>query len=422
MPAIDWAPFSPKCLDAIAHCDAFINILEGAVRSSKTVAANVAFIDLLQQSPHKEFVISGADQNTLYRNVLSGNTGLLNILGTKRASYVGSARGGAQLRVKWPGRAVQICYCIGAHTRDAETRFRGPTFGGWLGDEVTLYPEEVVKQGINRLSLPGAKAIWTFNPDSPFHYLYTEFIALAGDKGYRKWHFELDDNWSLSETYKANLRAAYTGLWYRRMVLGEWVAAEGAIYDMLDPAKHVVKAAPALSRCWTGADYGTNNPTVYLRAGVGPSPLDGKPALFFDKEYRWDSQTAGREKTDLEYSRDFIAWSKGMSYEWFFVDPSAASFILQLYRDNVPGLARADNTVIDGIRNVSSLIGADRLFFTEDCAGTIAEMSAYVWDPRARLLHGQDEPLKRNDHGCDVVRYVCNGTKHVWGAWLGGIR
>jgi hypothetical protein len=94
------------------------------------------------------------------------------------------------------------------------------------------------------------------------------------------------------------------------------------------------------------------------------------------------------------------------------VDPSAASFIAQLRRDGltpVPG----DNAVLDGIREVSSLLASNRLRVHRSCVGLIEEIPGYVWDEKA-VGQGRDEPLKINDHGCDGTRYLTFTTRRIW--------
>ena len=59
-----------------------------------------------------------------------------------------------------------------------------------------------------------------------------------------QFHFRLEDNWNLDPDYVANLKKEYTGLWYKRFILGLWVQAEGAIYDMFHPEVHVVRELP----------------------------------------------------------------------------------------------------------------------------------------------------------------------------------
>jgi hypothetical protein len=71
------------------------------------------------------------------------------------------------------------------------------------------------------------------------HYLYKEYItndAMIRDGVVKDIHFMLDDNPNLPDEYKANIRRSYSGMWYKRMILGMWVLAEGLIYDMVSDA------------------------------------------------------------------------------------------------------------------------------------------------------------------------------------------
>jgi hypothetical protein len=67
---------------------------------------------------------------------------------------------------------------------------------------------------------------------------------------------------------------------------------------------------------------------------------------------------------------------RGVRPERTVVDPSAASFVVQLYKDGLtPTLA--NNAVLDGIRQVSSLIAAERLRSHRSCAGWNDEVAGY---------------------------------------------
>src|SRR5690606_41410178 len=62
----------------------------------------------------------------------------------------------------------------------------------------------------------------------------------ANELDLKSWHFSLEDNPNLDPKYVEALKREYTGLWYKRYILGQWVLAEGIVYDMFDPQKHVV--------------------------------------------------------------------------------------------------------------------------------------------------------------------------------------
>lgn len=394
---VKWKPFSPKALDAILNCTAFINILEGAVRSSKTLSSIIAWLAFLEKSPNNEFLMSGKTIDTLYRNLIGGATGILAIVGCRRCQYKKSAEGGAQLLIKF-GKQTKICYCVGAHNEGSEARIRGMTIGGWLADEVTLYPESFVKQAINRMSLDGAKAIWTTNPDGPYHYIKREFIDKARDKGYRVWHFELDDNYSLSEEYKENVKRAYTGLWYKRMIQGLWVQAEGAVYDMFDEAVHVIDCPAAHSEYYVAIDYGTSTVTTFGLYG-----LTGD-AVYLLKEYYHDAEATGRQKTNSEFGTDFDQFVGSVHPRAIYCDPSASSFKVELRRRGY-AVKDADNDVLEGIRLHASFLSDRRFFVDRSCVHSCQEYASYVWDPAAQA-QGEDRPLKQNDHCCDRNRYM----------------
>ena len=104
---------------------------------------------------------------------------------------------------------------------------------------------------------------------------------------------------------------------------------------------------------------------------------------------------------------------RGVTPEWTFVAPSAASFITQLWQDGHPGRARATNDVADGIRSVAALLAAGRLLVHASCEGLLTELPGYSWDPKA-TERGKDAPLKVDDHSADALRYAVHSTAHEW--------
>jgi len=412
-----WELFSRTALDAINNSDAFINIYEGAVRSSKTVSSVVAWIYFLAESPHREFLMTGHTLDTLYRNVIGNDMGMISILGERNCQYKKSTEGGATLIVRF-NRSEKRIYCVGAPNIKAEAKIRGMTIGGWYADEITTYPIEVVNQALNRMSLKGARAYWTMNPDSPFHIIKTNYIDKAQEKGFRHFHFTLDDNLSLDDDYKENLKKSYSGLWFERMVEGKWVLAEGVVYSMFDREKHVVSEAPQ-GRTYIGVDYGTSNATAFVKVVLA----DG--CFYVVDEYKHSGGEMAQSKTDNDYAEDLREFIGGDSVRWVFVDPSAKSFRTQLYRERreyepFRKVYPARNDVIDGIRVVSSLLGSDKLKIHERCTDLLQEISMYSWDPKHQQK-GEDKPLEKNDHLLDALRYAIY-TSGDYDALLKGVR
>jgi PBSX family phage terminase large subunit len=406
-------PLSRKQIRSVVEsAGARIAIWAGAVRSGKTIASLLAFLIALGAAPeHGLVVVVGKTLQTIERNVLEPlqDTALFGPI----ARHVHHTRGATTAVIL--GRTVHL---IGANDARAEGRLRGLTACLAYVDEATLVPQGFWTMLLSRLSVPGARLLATTNPDGPAHWLRKDFLLRAGELDLAHWHFTLDDNPSLDAAYVAALKAEYVGLWHRRFIEGQWCLAEGAVYDMWDPARHVVDIVPTIVR-WIGLgiDYGTKNPFAALLLGLG---VDGR--LYLVREWRYDGRLARRSLTDVEYSRRLRAWLdtvpipgtdlRGVRPEWTVVDPAAASFVTQLHRDGlVPTLA--DNAVLDGIRQVSSLIAADRLRSHRSCTGWNEEVAGYSWDEEA-AARGEDKPIKADDHSLDGGRYVIHTTEAVW--------
>lgn len=378
--------FSPKALRSLTDSTARLNIWEGAVRSSKTFTSVIRWIDYANTAPPGPLIMAGKTERTLKANILDI---MGEIVGPRNWKYT-EGTGEARLL----GRKVLI---RGANDQRAEEKIRGVTCAGAYGDELTIWPESFFKMLLSRLSVRGAKFFGTTNPDSPYHYLKTEYLDRQEELDLATWHFVLDDNPNLDPDYVESLKREYTGLWYKRFILGEWVAAEGAIYDMFSEEEHVIDddVSPGQEAYFVLIDYGTSNPCVFLL--LGWSAADGYVVV---REYYWDSRAEGRQKTDREYADDLVRFCAGYAIGGIIVDPSASSFRAELAQRGVVTIP-AENAVVDGIRAVASQFSAGRLHICRSCSNLIREISGYVWDDGAR----EDRPKKVHDHAVDALRY-----------------
>ncbi|MBB4915078.1 PBSX family phage terminase large subunit [Streptosporangium saharense] len=413
---------SPKQERSIAESTARINVWTGAVRSGKTIASLLRWLMYVSQAPRGgSLVIVGKTSDTISRNVFEPLTDPA--LTGPVARKIFYNRGAPTANIL--GRRVEI---ISANDARAESRLRGMTCAGAYVDEVTLIPEAFWDQLLARCSVPGSRIFCTTNPDAPNHWLRKRFLLRSHALDLRWWQFQLDDNHSLDPVYVANLKAEYSGLWYRRYVLGEWCMAEGAIYDMWDPDRHIVDDVPLMER-WlsVGIDYGTVNPFAALLIGVSTPDSGGQRRIHIASELRWDSRAERRQLTDAEYSARLQEWldtipdsygpgTHGVKPEWLIVDPSAASFITQLHRDGLLPMM-GDNSVLDGIRTVSNLIAADQLRVHRSCHGFLGEIGSYSWDER-KAERGDDAPVKTDDHSLDAARYGLHTTQAAWAQLL----
>lgn len=407
------AAMSDKQLASIRESTGRVNISEGAVRSGKTIGSLVRWLIYVAGCEVQgELIVVSRTRDSAARNVfapLSDPT-----LFGEAARHVSYSPGSAWGYIL--GRRVWV---LGSNDIRSEQVLRGLTCAGAYVDEVTLLQEDFFVQLLNRL-WEGAQLFGTTNPDNPAHWLKRKFLdRLSELPDWRSWHFLLDDNPRLSEERKAAIRRENVGLYYRRNVLGEWVAAEGAVYPQWDPDVHVLAWAdlPPMTRLiGTGIDYGTTNPSAALLLGLG---VDER--LYFVDEWRYDPALAHVRLTDAQLSTGFRGWlagehtpnNEGLPVEWVVIDPAAASFKVQLFNDGVPGIQNADNDVAYGIRTVSSLLGSGSLLTTDRCAGLITELPGYSWDDKA-TEKGEDKPIKTADHSLDAGRYIVTTTEALW--------
>lgn len=430
-------PMSEKQLCSLKESSARVNIWEGSVRSGKTIASLMRWLIYVSTSSVRgELIVVSRTRDSAARNVFAPlmDPSLFGDI-AKYVQYTSGAAYGAIL-----GRRVWV---LGSSDVRSENVLRGLTCAGAYVDEITLLKEDFFTQLLNRL-WEGAQLFGTTNPDSPAHW-FRAFLDRCVEghpqflPDWRVWKFLLDDNPMLSEARKDAIRRENTGLFYRRNVLGEWVAAEGAIFDTWDPDLHTIAwdDLPEMREllCMS-IDYGTTNPTVAGIIGIS-AELDEyhrpAPRLFMVDEWTFDSKLEQRKLTDSELSQGIRTWLNDVAHvpqdmmrlermrpRFTIVDPSAASFRVQLAQDGLNTTA-ADNDVMYGIRTVASLLNAGKLLIARPtplnpdrgCPTFIKEAPGYSYDPKATLA-GEDKPLKVADHSLDQGRYGIATTENLW--------
>ncbi|GAA1051393.1 PBSX family phage terminase large subunit [Arthrobacter russicus] len=404
---------SPKQSAFIKGSSARVNVCEGSIRSGKTIITLLRWLIYVNRAPRGgELVMIGRTRDAVWRNCV-GPMQNPALFGSAASQVVGNY--GAPT-VKILGRVVHV---LGASDTKAEKVIRGMTVAGSYVDELTVIPEEFFTQLLGRMSVPKAKLFGTTNPDNPGHWLKTKFLDRINDLvDWTAWHFTLDDNPALTEEYKASIRNEFTGLWYRRFILGEWCVAEGAVYDMWEPSKHVVawQDLPPMRRLISvGIDYGTQHPTVAVLLGLG---YDRR--LYLIDELRLDPALSQVRLNDAKQSAEIRAWlakdhlpePSGLKPEWIIADQAGASLRTQLADDGIITQG-ADKAVSYGLSTIAWLLGEGQLFISDRCPGVIKEIPGYSWDPKA-AEKGDDKPIKTNDDSLDAMRYAIITTESQW--------
>lgn len=367
-------------------------IADGAIRSGKTVCMSLAFIQWSMHSfSGQNFGMCGKTVGSFRRNVLSVLKQMLPARG-----YTIRDRRTDNLVVISRGSTENYYYIFGGKDEGSQDLVQGITLAGILLDEIALMPESFVNQATGRCSVDGSKFWCNCNPAGPEHWFKKQWIDERQKRNLLYLHFTMEDNLSLSEQIRARYRAMYTGIFYRRYILGQWCLAEGLVYEF-DPEKHVTDDLPEWGEWYISCDYGTLNP---FSAGLW-CVRDGV-AVRVSEFYH-----SGREKqhqlTDEEYYRDIEKLAGDRDIRHVVVDPSAASFITCIRSHGRFSVRKAKNDVMYGIRLTAMMLQAGVIKIGSDCKDAIREFGLYHWDDKGEV----DKPVKENDHAMDDIRYFC---------------
>lgn len=263
------------------------------------------------------------------------------------------------------------------------------------------------------------------NPGPPNHW-----VLQRGKRGLAtRFISRHADNPDLDPDYLDGIRKHYTGVNYRRFVLGEWVAEEGQVYPMYDEALHCIEPPPKLAngrRDWSklgirwfmgSVDWGHTKPGCIQVWGVD---WDGK--MYRVREiYRtgmsreWWAQQACL--LDDEFRLKFMV-----------ADPEDPASI-RLFRDymakrnSMCAVYEAENSVMSGIEHVRAALNPEdpQLFLVRDSltgrdpsldekglpCSLEDEIPRYVYpkNEEGKAVKEKPDPIC-DDHACDAMRYA----------------
>lgn len=251
-----------------------------------------------------------------------------------------------------------------------------------------------------------------------------------------------------------------TGVRHKRLRLGLWVSAEGIIYEEFDPYTHILpwtwidennveqqwKIPDDWPRYWA-IDFGYVNPFV-LQCWA-QDPEDG--ALYLYREIYHTQRTVEEhaqqimnivapEKTKKWYDHINRVHRTQTTREW--IEPMPTMIItdhdaegrVTFERKTGLGTKPAIKKVYEGINHVKERLAIDKrgyslIYIMADAlverdqslvdhlrpTCTQDEFPSYIWKVNADG-RTQDEPVKKDDHGMDDMRYLVDEMDHLGSA------
>ena len=354
-----------------------VNLLEGSVRSGKTFISLVLWAMWVATQPKDAcFLMAAKTITALERNNLNL---LVSLVGADNFKFSVASKKGTLF-----GRTV---YLEGASDVRAESKIRGLTLMGAYLDELTLFDEEFFIMLLSRLSEPDAKLFATTNPDSPNHWLMTNYIQRAEEENldFLRIKFLIDDNPYLTKEYVKSLKAEYTGVFYERFINGDWVAAEGVVYPEFanNPSEFLVDSPnDEIARAVIGVDFGGNKSAhAFVCLGFTKG---FRSCVVLDEFYLKEQISPER------LSREFVDFCRRQKENYnvseAYCDSAETTLILGLknaaLREHILiDVKRAKKTkILDRIRFFNSLISQKRFKVLKKCENVKAALCQAVWD------------------------------------------
>lgn len=249
--------------------------------------------------------------------------------------------------------------------------------------------------------------IYTTNPDAPDHWIKKKLID---GKEAAVFYSRPEHNPSNPLDYIEGLKGL-TGVFYKRLWLGLWVQAEGAIYAEYDSTIHCLDrniATPITGRYIVSIDFGYTNP---FSASLWRITPDG---IMYQVEQIYMSNQIVEDHAK-EIRKMLTDHNLAVNNIEAWVCDHDAEDRATLERHLGIETKGAFKAILPGIDAVKSRLKANRLFLKHAAFWqadpilerdykplcTAEEITSYVWSDKK-----QDTPVAEFDHGLDELRYA----------------
>lgn len=384
-----WMPGSP-------YADKDGIVCDGSIRSGKTTVMSLSFIMWAMETfDGLNFAVCGKTIQSLRRNVI----GQLKMMLLSRGYRVEEHRSENYMVIRM-GAKENTFYLFGGKDEGSQDLIQGITLAGVFFDEVALMPESFVNQATGRCSVDGSKYWFNCNPESPSHYIKTEWIDKITEKNMIRVHFTMRDNPSLSAKVIERYERMYKGVFYDRFIRGLWVIAEGLVYGMFDKEKNIFHGEYTYSpqsSYYLSIDYGTMNPFA-----VGLMELQNSGRVRMLREGHYSGREKGVTIDNEAYYKMIQEVAGDFPITSIVIDPSAAAMKATIRKYGEYTCTDGNNDVLNGIQEVTKYLNLGMLQIHESCTETQKEFGAYAWDEKAV---GEDRVIKEYDHHMDLIRY-----------------
>jgi PBSX family phage terminase large subunit len=406
------------------------NILEGSIRSSKTVFNILAFCLYLETyDTNDELLFLACGVTDAQAKALIGECNGFGVAYyfDKNAEYKKYKNADAiKITLRRNGQpAVRWVIFAGAAKADSYKTIRGLSIEGVIGSEFDLFHKDFMEEVKRRTAAArNRKYFFDMNPNIEDHWIYKEYVDNPNlDRNYL--HATLLDNPALSQERIDEITREYDpdSPYYKSAILGQRMNIEGQIYNIRDyniindynPNDYFIYV--------TVADPGENmSGTAFLLGGLTFNNDEKQYEVHILKEYfhrNADQKNGNNIKLPKEYAEDYISFIKecqelmGKYPNKCLLDEDITFYReLQIVKGNINFslFKYVDKIDIEErIKTDVNLLYRGKLRFHSSCKNTIRQFKNAVYDP-AKIEKGKWERLDRPDLAnidcIDATEYV----------------
>ncbi len=387
-------------------------ICDGSIRSGKTTVMSLSFVLwAMTNFDGMDFAMCGKTVLSLRRNVINQLKQMVCSLG-----YVVTEHRSENYISIVGGESENDFYLFGGKDESSQDLIQGITLAGVFFDEVALMPESFVNQATGRCSVRGSKLWFNCNPESPDHYIKTQWIDNKTALNLIRIHFTMHDNPSLAPEIVARYERMYSGVFYERFILGLWVVASGVIFKYLaeNPKPYVYdpndeddeddedEKDNTYTKLVMGIDFGGNGSMTTFC-------LSGYKNGYKDIRVLEEDDLPLTENIDAKNICDkFVEFytrcrDKYGRVDWVFPDSASTTLINSLRsvaRDNgiptqhIKGCRK--NEISERPKTLDMLLCSGRLLISKRCPKTLKALQTLRWDEKH-----PDEPEDKNEGNCN---------------------
>lgn len=393
---IPWSDFSDKHKRYIRNAlNNKMNVAEGAIRSGKTIDHCIIAAAYLEKCRDKIHLASGSTIGNSKLNIGVCNGFGLEALFRGRCKW-GKYRDNEALFI-YTQTGEKVVVFAGGGKADSYKRILGNSYGLWIATEINEHYDSddsrtsFIKVAFGRQAAAlDPLVLWDLNPCGPHHRIYSDYIDAYKQGyvgGYQYQHFTIDDNLSISEQRKEEIKSQYNpaSVWYRRDILGERCTAEGLIYPLFadNPQRYEItrNELPAFKYITVGVDFGGNK-SAYAFVAAG---LTEDWDVYALRSLRIPAKGVSVEQMIAR----FVRFCEGIEQDYGAVDfvypDNAEQAIINSMdaqtRWRIIGSVKGE--IIDRIRTMDTLLSTDRFkYVAGECDSLKSALCDAVWDDK----------------------------------------